>query len=184
MIANRTSHGPTTRGGLAIVAAMTLSGMAAAACGQSQGAKSPADHAAFMERTRCAPDDDDKTVAPVISGSAVVGVQPLYSKSGGGKSGPEFELRGATLSVTSLPGVTAEWLDRVLECHGAKATLGHSQTASDDPFWLPDTTVDIDVRDAKDGFAIAITGFSSDDARQILARANAFARAKTPPAKE
>src|SRR5580704_10201038 len=128
MITNRTSHEPITRGGLAVVAAMTLSGVATAACGQPPGAKSPADHEAFMERTRCAPDDDDKTVAPVLSGSAVVGVQPLYSKGAGGKSGPESELRGATVSVASLPGVTAEWLDRVLECHSAKATLGHTQT--------------------------------------------------------
>jgi hypothetical protein len=186
MNANRTSHVPTAGGGLAIVAAMTLSGLATAACGQPspQGARSPADYAVFMERTRCAPDDDDKTVASVLSGSAVYAVQPLYSQSGAGKSGPQLELRGATVSVAALPGVSAEWLDRALECYGAKATLGHTQTASDDPFWLPNAFIDIDVRQAKDGFDIGLTGFSPDDARRILARAKAFANSKIAPAKE
>src|ERR1700690_3104200 len=58
-----------------------LLAVAAAACGEStgRGAKTPADQAAFMERTRCAADDDDKALAPVLSGDAVQGVHPLYS---------------------------------------------------------------------------------------------------------
>jgi hypothetical protein len=130
-----------------------------------------------MERTRCNPDDDDKAIGPVLGGSAVVGVEALYSTFGSTKSGPQSELRGANLTVTALPGVTAEWLDRALECHSAKAMLGHIQ-AADDPFWLPDASLDIDVRSAKDGFQIAVAAFSPDDARRVLARANAFAGPK------
>jgi hypothetical protein len=53
-------------------------------------------------------------------------------------------------SRTAQPGMTAEWLARVLECHSAAATLG--QTADDpDPFFLPDAVVDITVQPAKDG---------------------------------
>jgi hypothetical protein len=156
----------------------------AAACGESspQGVRSPADRAAFMESTRCATDDDEKSIAPVLSGSAVQGVQPLYNTLEGSKSGVQAALRGATIKVAALPGVTSEWLDRALECHSAKVTLGHLPGAPDDPFWLPGSAVDIDVRSARDGFDVAITGYSSEDARQILDRANAFAKAKVPAA--
>ena len=166
-----------------VAATSTLLAVATAACGQSspQGAKTPVDHAAFMERTRCTADDDGKMLAPVLGGSAVAGVQPLYSTVGGAKSGLQSELRGATVSVAALPGVTAEYLDRALECYSAKAVLGHGPTASDDPFWLPGASVDIDVRSNKDGFDIAVAGFSPEDAQKILARANAFGKAKTAP---
>lgn len=161
---------------LSALAAATVA-MALQACGGqlAQPAKSPLDRAAFMEQTRCGPDDEEATIAPVIGRSAVVSVEPLYSNASSGKSGSQAMLRGATVVVSALPGVTPEWLDRALECHGAKAMLGHVQSPPNDPFWLPDASIDIDVRPAKDGFDIALSAFSADDARQILARANAFA---------
>jgi hypothetical protein len=105
----------------------------------------------------------------------------MYNTIEADKSGNQSQLRGAVLTVNALPGVTAEWLDRELECHGARATLGRAAPASDDPFWLPGSSVDIDVRPAKDGFVIGVAGFSPEDARQILSRAQAFARAKNAP---
>jgi len=180
MHSDRTKHMSTSRSRAGGAAATFLLAVAAAACGPStaEGAKTPADRAAFMERTRCAADDDDKALALVLGGNAVQGVKPLYSNFESAKSGYQSELRGATVTLSALSGVTAEWLDRALECHSAKNTLGHSPGAADDPFWLPGSSVDIDVRSAKDGFDVAVTGFSPDDARQILARANAFAKSK------
>jgi hypothetical protein len=106
----------------------------------------------------------------------------LYSSVEFGKSGEQSQLRGAVLAVTALPGVTAEWLDRELECHGARLTLGRGPSSPDDPFWLPGSSVDIDVRPSKDGFIIGVAGYSSADARQILDRAQAFVKAKQAPA--
>jgi hypothetical protein len=146
-----------------------------AACSESTPpAKNPAGQAAFMERTRCGPADDEATIAPIIGGAAVQSVQPLYSDVENMKAGLQHELRGVTISVAALPGVTAEWLDRALECHSARATLGHAPAASNDPFWLMGSMVDIEVRSAKDGFLIDVIGFSSQDAQQILSRAAAF----------
>jgi len=137
-----------------------------------------------MEKTRCT-EADDQTLAPVLSGSAVISAQPLYSNAGSsGKNGPQPELRGATLSVSALSGMTPEWLDRALECHSARVVLGRVQASANDPFWLPDSSVDIDVRPAKDSFDVAVSAYSADDARKILDRATAFARTKpAPPAK-
>jgi hypothetical protein len=134
-----------------------------------------------MERTRCGPGDDEAMLAPVLTGSAVQGVQPLYSDVESGKSGMQHELRGATFTVAALPGVTPEWLDRALECHSARATTGHTSAAASDPFWLPGSMVDIEVRSAKDGFAVDVIGFSPEDAKQILSRAEALAKAKPAP---
>jgi hypothetical protein len=134
-------------------------------------------HAA--ERTRCASDDDDKALAPVLGGDAVQRVQPLYSTVEGAKTGHQSELRGAVVTVSALPGITAEWLDRALECHSAKEVLGHGPTLSDDPFWLPGSSVNIDVTSDRDGFNVAVSAYSANDARRILDRANAFAKSKT-----
>jgi hypothetical protein len=131
-----------------------------------------------MERTRCGTQDDEATIGPVTSGQGVQGVKPLYSDLENGKAGLQHELRGATLTVTALPGVTPEWLDRALECHSAKATLGHATASPNDPLWLPGSAVDIEVRSAKDGFSVDLIGFSAEDAAQILARANMLVKAK------
>lgn len=132
-----------------------------------------------MERTRCASDDDDKALAPVLGGDAVQRVQPLYSTIEGAKTGHQSELRGAVVIVSALPGITAEWLDRALECHSAKEVLGHEPKLSDDPFWLPGSSVNIDVTSDRDGFNVAVSAYSANDARRILDRANAFAKSKT-----
>jgi hypothetical protein len=181
---DRTKNPSASRSGRAGVATVVLLALAAVACGESsaQGVKSAADHAAFMERTRCAADDDDKALGAVLGGSAVQRVQPLYSTVDNAKAGLQAELRGATVVVEALPGITAEWLDRALECHSAKEALGHTTAASDDPFWLPGSSVDIDVRSARDGFDVAVSAYSSSDAHQVLARANAFAKSKASTA--
>ena len=83
------------------------------------------------------------------------------------------------LTFGALPGETAEWLDRELECHGARLTLGRVQSTPEDPFWVPGSTVDIDVRPTKDGLAVGVAGYSTADAHKIFERAQSFAKAKT-----
>jgi len=160
----------------AALVGVALSAMFLAGC--PAGARSPADQAAFIESTRCGPEVKDGDLAPVLSGKAVEAVGPLYSTVEVDKSGEQAQLRGAVLTVNALPGVTAEWLDRELECHGVRVALGRVTSTADDPFWLSGSSVDIDVRPAKDGFLVAIAGYSSPDARQILERAQAFLKAR------
>jgi hypothetical protein len=161
------------------IAALALAMGAGCAAQDVQPAKSPLDRASFMESTRCIPGEDEKELEPVLSGKAVTGAEPLYSTSSSGKSGRESLLRGVRLSVIAFSNVTPEWLDRALECHGAKATLGSIPATVDDPFFLPNSTVDIDVNPAKDGFEVVITAFSVSDAKEVLNRANAFVQRKT-----
>jgi hypothetical protein len=160
---------------------MMFSGAFPTACEPARAARSPAEEAAFMESTRCGPEVNDSDLAPVLSGQAVQAVGPLYATVEAGKSGEESRLRGAVLTISALPGVTAEWLDRELECHGARVALGRATSTPEDPFWLPGSSVDIDVRPGKDGFVVGVAGYSPVDARQIFDRAQAFAKAKKAP---
>jgi hypothetical protein len=134
------------------------------------------DTAASIERTRCGPDVDDARLVPVVSGSAVDAVEPLYTALPGGKSGAETRLYGATIRIRASQGVTAEWLDRALECHGARLVLQHAaeDPLASDPFWLPGRMVDIDTASARDSFKVAVRGDTSDDAQEILLRATAY----------
>jgi hypothetical protein len=60
----------------------------------------------------------------------------------------EERVSGAKLIVRPPAGVSAEQMTRVLQCHGARVLLGRvdSSAIPDDPYWLPDAWVHIDVR--------------------------------------
>lgn len=140
-------------------------------------AKSASDQAAEMERTRCSATDDEGALKPVLSGSAIEKVEPLYGKIENAKGGEQPELQGAIISVRPVAGMTGEWLDRALECHSAKRVLGKIPATDlpNDPFWLPgNRTVDIDAESARDGFTVAVRGGSVADGHEILERATAF----------
>jgi hypothetical protein len=149
-------------------------------CGSTAPSRTPADVAAAMERSRCGPDVDESALTPILGGEAIQDVEPLYASVSQEKSGPASELRGATFRIRALPGVTPEWLDRALECHSARRVLGRIPAASapSDPFWLPGSIVDIDVESARDGFTAKVAGSTPADGQEVLARANAFLKAK------
>jgi hypothetical protein len=139
-------------------------------------AKTPVEQAASMAQTRCGTDVAEASLVPLVTGASVESVEPLYTRSGGDRSGADTHLSGALVRVRASQGVTAEWLDRALECHGAKRMLDQlpSDTIANDPFWLPGRTVDIDVESARDGFKVAVRADGTDEAQEILIRATAY----------
>jgi hypothetical protein len=80
------------------------------------------------------------------------------------------------LYVRPAPGATAEWLERALKCHSTRlaASQGRAIAAGNDPFALPGSAPEIAVKSAGDGFRIEISGALGTEARDILARAQAF----------
>jgi hypothetical protein len=134
------------------------------------------DKAASLEKTQCGPDVDETRLLAVMTGSAIESVEPLYTSSPDAKSGSETRLHGAVIRVRTSQGVTAQWLDRALECHSARRLLQHAsgEKLASDPFWLPGRMVDIDAEPARDAFEVAVRGESTDDAQEILIRANAY----------
>ena len=69
--------------------------------------------------------------------------------------------------------VSAEALQRTLECHQARVTLAISPTIAGDPYAL-DGVGDIDVDSRGDGLVAAVLVDRFDDARLVLDRARNF----------
>jgi hypothetical protein len=150
----------------------------------STSVKNPTDQAAELVRTRCASSADETALAPVLDGSAIESVEPLYNSVVAYKTGGFSELTGTAITVRALPGVTAEWLTRALECHSAKRVMasGSSTAATNDPFFLPGRMVEIDARSAHGGFRVEVRAAGPVDGHQVLDRAKAFARIASPSA--
>jgi hypothetical protein len=147
--------------------------------------KSPSDEATERVRTRCASNGDETAIAPVLDGSAIESVEPLYNQGeGGARIGHWSVLAGTAITVRAIPGVTAEWLTRALECHSARRVMGSipSSATPNDPFWLPGRMIDIEAQSAHGAFRIEVRGAGPAEGRQVLDRARAFTRTASPTA--
>jgi hypothetical protein len=131
------------------------------------------------ERSRCGPDLDLTSLEPIFSHRAVESAEPLYVRTSRGMS----RLAGAIIHLRAIQGMTAEWLDRALECRSAERVLGKiaENVSPNDPFWLPGRMVQIQTESAGHGFRVSVSGATSDDAQEILIRANAFAAITPSP---
>jgi hypothetical protein len=70
--------------------------------------------------------DADRDMSPFSHREDIATVEPLTLRSGGGKSGPWTRMAGAVIVVRAVPGMTAQWLQRVIDCHMARnEALGH-----------------------------------------------------------
>jgi hypothetical protein len=83
---------------------------------------------------------------------------------------------GARILLRAQPGMTAEWLQRIAECHMAKVAASSPATLSTSPLDVKGALVS--VQSSGDGFAVDITSPDVKVARDILNRA----RAMSPPA--
>lgn len=115
----------------------------------------------------------DRDVSPFAHREDIAGVEPLYNGVMSGKS-QYARLQGATITFRAVPGMTAEWLQRIVDCHIARnAALGHD--APEMSFCpLQPNGVSAQVTPAGGGFAVAIKSDDSDAAREVLRRAEAL----------
>jgi hypothetical protein len=80
---------------------------------------------------------------------------------------------GARVVLAAGPGVTAEWLERIGECHIAQnAARGYPQGAASSPLDVIGAAVN--VSSMGDGFAVDITSYDLKAGREILRRARAL----------
>ena len=113
---------------------------------------------------------DDRDTSPFEHGRDIESVVPLEERTVGGKSSFMHTI-GATVTFRAVPGMTAEWLQRVIECHLARnASVGHVVPGMPDCPLVP-TGVTARVSSTGSGFAVAIRSDDADTAREILARA-------------
>jgi hypothetical protein len=88
----------------------------------------------------------------------------------------EPELRGADIHLRSTPGMTKQWLSRMLRCHAA---IRSSQAPSDedDPFVLG--LSDVLVLETEIGFVIRVAGQNKQEGDEILRRAQVYLSRRT-----
>ncbi len=116
----------------------------------------------------------ERTVAELRA--SVESVEPL--RDGGGKLTPR--LIGAVVQVRATPGMTAGWLERVLQCDAARQGAAAACSPGGCPLAPPGAARDVTPTNA--GFAIALRSRDMDTAREIERRAKAFARPAQPSA--
>ncbi len=115
----------------------------------------------------------------VVGPQNVERVDPLYSRVHTHPDLLAARLVGAELHLRPIDGVSDASLARALTCHAAHETLA-AQTADppNDPYWMPDSWVDIAVHSDAMGYVVDLTTDDFPRAHSILSRAVAFASAR------
>lgn len=152
--------------------ALAIGALAFGAACESQ--PRPTVRAADIERVQC--DSTSTSRDDLVRSIAVLRVRPIFTHMRSNTSG-EDRVNGALLLVRPPDGVSAEQLTRILQCHGARALLGQLDRGSfpNDPYWLPDTWVAIDVKAEDGNFAVTLTTDTVRDNLRVYGRANRYA---------
>lgn len=136
----------------------------------------PSVRAAEVERVQCdtgTPEQD----AELLRGVTVLRVRPLYSHILTGNNNSEERVNGAQLLVRPPVGMSAEALTRILQCHSARVVLGRASPTAvpNDPYWLAEGWLDIDVRPEQGNFEVTLSADSVSNGIRVLGRANRYA---------
>lgn len=116
--------------------------------------------------------DADRDISPFFHTQDIVATGIVYAFNGpyGQKSGDA----GASVTFKALPGMTAEWLQRVVDCHLARnAVVGDSDgVMSYCPLAVPH--VSAQVRSAGNGFEVDIRSDDKGSVKEVIKRVQAL----------
>ena len=154
----------------ALVAA-AASGLCLLSCASSGSRLEKQIATAAAERDQFCDEDGDQAAADVLR--AVESAEPLYVNVRLGKTW-DTRLLGARLWLPAREGWTAQWLERTLRCHEASPALQREFAPAADPFWLPDSWVDIEVVPDRGAFVAILRVNRVDEGRQVYGRARDF----------
>lgn len=114
---------------------------------------------------------DDRDISPFEHTADIAAIEPLMAQIGTQRTTTSEGMVGAVVTFRAVPGMTAEWLQRVVDCHLARnASLGHAMPEMPDCPLVP-RGAQARVRSTGDGFAVEIRSDDEATAREILARA-------------
>jgi hypothetical protein len=113
---------------------------------------------------------NDRAMSPFSHVEDIESVEPLTGPSGNIKS-PATETTGAIVTFRAVEGMTAEWLQRIVDCHLARnSSLGHLLPEMPDCPLVP-KGVEARVSSTGSEFAVRIRASDGATAREGLARA-------------
>lgn len=121
--------------------------------------------------------DDERDASPFEHREDIASVAELHEDVQVGRTVTR-QLAGATITFRAVRGLTAEWLERVIECHLARnASLGHDVPEMPDCPLVP-MGVSAQARSTGDGFAVDIRADTREGAEEILRRARSLTAAR------
>jgi hypothetical protein len=141
--------------------------------------KMAADHRAAAQALRSAEaqacagiSDDDRDISPFYHREDITSVQPAVVSKTGKERGEQVV--GAVVVFRAVPGLTAEWLQRIVECHIARNNaLGNDLPEM--PYCpLVPKGITAKVSSTGDGFAVTIESQDPNTAKEVLRRAQAL----------
>ncbi len=117
--------------------------------------------------------DADRDMSPFEHGADIASVAPLIARTVGVRDVVSRTV-GVTVTFRAVPGLTAEWLQRVVNCHLARnAALGHNVPEMPRcPLVL--NGVSATVSSTGDGFAVAIHADDPTALEELQRRAQAL----------
>jgi hypothetical protein len=117
--------------------------------------------------------EQDRDMSPFYHREDIASVAPLFEEFKSGKGVTKKEV-GATIVFRAVPGVTAEWLQRVVDCHIARAAaVGHDMPEMSYCPLVP-KNVKANVASTGDGFAVNVSGDDASTIAEIRKRAEAL----------
>jgi hypothetical protein len=139
--------------------------------------KMAADHRAASQTLRDAEanactgiSEEDRDMSPFEHREDIESVEPLTVTTTSSK-GQYGRTVGAVITFRAVPGMTAQWLQRVIDCHLARnAALGHNVPEMPNCPLVP-KGVTATVTPTATGFAVAVRGEDSATVDEILRRA-------------
>jgi hypothetical protein len=132
------------------------------------------------EKTACAGiSDDDRDMSPFYHREDIQSVSVLTETVKLGKSSTQKEV-GATVVFRAVPGMTAEWLQRVTDCHLARAAaVGHDMPEMSYCPLIP-KGAKAKVTSVGNGFAVNVSADDAATVAEIKKRAQALAPSSAP----
>ncbi len=123
------------------------------------------------EATECAGlSEADRDQSPFSHREDIASVEELTEEVLVGRTRTRRTV-GARVVLRAVPGLTAEWLQRVLECHLARnASLGHDVPEMSYCPLVPNGAR-VDVHSAGDGFAVDVRAESEEAIAEVVRRA-------------
>jgi hypothetical protein len=149
----------------------TLGALASVVVGcAAESAESRRAAAADHERSACAAvPDRDRDEGLFAMRDQIVGVQEVRDRVFP-KAPPQ--LVGVRIDLRATPGVTEQWIGRIIGCHVAHYAVVGGAPAVPSPILVPGAQVR--VSSTSDGFRVSVTSNDADVARQALGAGRAL----------
>ena len=115
---------------------------------------------------------EDRDMSPFEHREDIASVEPLTVNAA--TRGSSARTVGAVITFRAIPGMTAQWLQRVVDCHLARnAAVGHD--VPEMPLCpLVPRNVTAYVNPTASGFAVSVRSDDADTSREVLRRAQAL----------